>query len=39
MDEEEALGRGFSLHEVQPPQADSDEGLRGRMIQSLGGRA
>ena len=39
LDEEDALVRGFSLHEVQPPQADSDEGLRGRMIQSLGGRA
>lgn len=39
LDEEDALVRGFSLHEVQPPQADSDEGLRGRMVQSLGGRA
>ena len=39
LDEEDALVRGFSLHEVQPPQADSDEGLRGRMIQSRGGRA
>jgi len=25
LDEEDALVRGFSLHEVQPPQADSDE--------------
>lgn len=39
LDEEDALVRGFSLHEVQPPQADSDEGLRGRMVQSLGARA
>lgn len=39
LDEEDALVRGFSLHEVQPPHADSDEGLRGRMVQSLGGRA
>ena len=39
LDEEDALVRGFSLHEVQPPQADNDEGLRGRMIQSLGARA
>ena len=39
LDEEDALVRGFSLHEVQPPHADNDEGLRGRMIQSLGGRA
>lgn len=39
LDEEDALVRGFSLHEVQPPQACSDEGLRGRMVQSLGSRA
>lgn len=39
LDEEDALARGFSLHEVQPPQAASDAGLRGRMVQSLGGRA
>ncbi len=39
LDEEDALVRGFSLHEVQPPQAASDEGLRGRMVQSLGSRA
>lgn len=39
LDEEDALIRGFSLHEVQPPHADSDEALRGRMVQSLGARA
>ena len=36
LDEEDALIRGFSLHEVQPPRASSDEGLRGLMVQSLG---
>ncbi len=36
LDEEDALVRGFSLHEVQPPQAANDDGLRGRMVQSLG---
>ncbi len=39
LDEEDALVRGFSLHEVQPPHADSDEALHGRMVQSLGARA
>lgn len=39
LDEEDALIRGFSLHEVQPPQSDTDEALRGRMVQSLGARA
>ncbi len=39
LDEEDALVRGFSLHEVQPPQAADDEGLRGHMVQSLGRRA
>jgi hypothetical protein len=39
LDEEDALIRGFSLHEVQPPKADSDDALHGRMIQSLGARA
>ncbi len=39
LDEEDALARGFSLHEVQPPQAGSDAELRGRMVQSLGSRA
>jgi hypothetical protein len=39
LDEEDALMRGFSLHEVQPPRAASDEELRARMVQSLGGHA
>ena len=39
LDEEDALLRGFSLHEVQPPHAGSEEELRERMVQSLGGRA
>ncbi len=39
LDEEDALSRGFSLGEVQPPQAGSDDALRGRMVQLLGGRA
>ena len=36
LDEEDALIRGFSLHEVQPPQAGSDDELRRLMVQSLG---
>ncbi len=39
LDEEDALIRGFSLHEVQPPQGASDTDLQGRMVQSLGARA
>ncbi|WDS36761.1 hypothetical protein [Pseudoxanthomonas sp.] len=39
LDEEDALVRGFSLHEVVPPYADSDADLRALMVQSLGGRA
>lgn len=39
LDEEDALIRGFSLHEVVPPAADSDAALRPLMVQSLGGRA
>lgn len=39
LDEEDALVRGFTLHEVQPPQADTDDGLKGRMVQNLGRRA
>ena len=39
LDEEDALQRGFTLGEVQPPQAASDEGLRAHMVQPLGGRA
>ncbi len=39
LDETDALARGFSLAEIAPPQAGSDEELRGRMTQTLGGRA
>jgi len=39
LDEDDALARGFSLQEVSPPQGNDDEALRGRMVQSLGGRA
>lgn len=39
LDEEDALARGFSLTEVSPPEASNDDALRGRMTQSLGGRA
>ncbi|MEL1264592.1 hypothetical protein [Pseudoxanthomonas putridarboris] len=39
LDEDDALTRGFSLHDVQPPQADNDDALRPLMVQSLGGRA
>ncbi|WP_422506193.1 hypothetical protein [Stenotrophomonas sp. GZD-301] len=39
LDEEDALIRGFSLHEVAPPQAASDADLHCRMVQSLGARA
>jgi hypothetical protein len=39
LDAGDALERGFTLDEVQPPQADDDEKLRARMVQSLGARA
>ncbi|MCC8441714.1 hypothetical protein LN449_04155 [Xanthomonas cannabis] len=39
LDEEDALIRGFSLHEISPPQADDDADLRERMVISMGGRA
>ncbi|HJR73448.1 MAG TPA: hypothetical protein VJ806_07390 [Luteimonas sp.] len=39
LDEDDALQRGFSLHEIAPPEGMSDEALRPRMIQQLGGRA
>ncbi len=35
LDPEDALARGFSLDEVQPPQAAGDEALARRMFQSL----
>jgi hypothetical protein len=39
LDEEDALHRGFSLHEIQPPHAENDDALQGRMVQLLGHRA
>jgi hypothetical protein len=39
LDEEDALERGFSLHEIAPPQGEHDEALRPHMVQTLGGRA
>ncbi|UWX04599.1 hypothetical protein H1235_07835 [Pseudoxanthomonas sp. NC8] len=39
MDEEDALERGFSLDEVAPPRADSDEELVAQMTVNLGRRA
>lgn len=39
LDEEDALMRGFSLHEVSPPRGDSDADLRERMVVTMGGRA
>ncbi len=39
LDEEDALRRGFSLHEVAPPEANDDATLRPLMVQSLGRRA
>ena len=39
LDEADALERGFSLREIAAPQADNDEMLRARMVQSLGKRA
>lgn len=38
LDEADALARGFSLDEVSPPHAASDDTLRHRMFQSLGAR-
>ena len=37
LDEEDAASRGFSLGDVQPPEAASDEALRARMFVSLAG--
>lgn len=39
LDEDDALARGFSLHDISPPHADSDDMLRPMMVQSLGARA
>ncbi len=38
LDEDDALQRGFSLHEVEPPEG-SDDQLRSRMVRNLGARA
>ncbi len=38
LDEDDALHRGFSLHDVAPPTGD-DSRLRGQMVRSLGHRA
>ena len=35
LDREDALERGFDLDEVAPPQAESDEALRPRMVLQL----
>ena len=35
LDAEDAQARGFSLDEVQPPVADTDEALRQKMFQPL----
>jgi hypothetical protein len=39
LDEDDALERGFSLDEIAPPRADSDEALVGLMAVNLGRRA
>ncbi len=39
LDEDDALARGFSLREVAPPRADSDEALHPLMVRTLGARA
>ena len=37
LDEDDASERGFSLEEVRPPEAESDDALRARMFVSLAG--
>ena len=39
LDQDDALARGFSLDEVAPPQAASDEDLVPLMVRQLGARA
>lgn len=39
LDEDDALSRGFSLDQVVPPRADSDDALPPLMVQVLGARA
>lgn len=39
LDEDDALAHGFSLGEISPPGAESEEALRALMTQKLGERA
>lgn len=39
LDQDDALARGFSLDDVAPPQAASDEDLVPLMVRQLGARA
>ncbi|MEN1942238.1 hypothetical protein WCE55_00015 [Luteimonas sp. MJ293] len=39
LDEDDALARGFSLSELAPPQGETDDALRPKMIHKLGARA
>ncbi len=39
LDEEDALGRGFSLAELTPPAGGDEASMRPRMVQSLGAKA
>lgn len=39
LDQDDALERGFALHELAPPQGTHEDELRPRMVRSLGGRA
>lgn len=39
LDQDDALARGFSLDDVAPPQAASDEALVPLMVHQLGARA
>ena len=39
LDEDDALARGFSLSELAPPQGETDDSLRPKMIHKLGARA
>lgn len=39
LDEDDALGRGFSLAEIAPPRAGDEASLRRLMVQSLRARA
>ncbi|MGH8031333.1 MAG: hypothetical protein ACREO8_02970 [Luteimonas sp.] len=39
LDDDDALARGFAVGEIAPPQANDDDTLRTRMVQTLGARA